>query len=73
MRIAVGIKEAMIAGVMAMTGETPKSPAINKAVEEFVWRRKAKEFGSLIRGAISIMAGKPIGVIRCQMAFPIGN
>jgi len=72
MRIAVGIKEAMIAGVMAMTDETPKSPAINKAVEEFVWRRK-KEFGSLIRGAISIMAGKPIGVIRCQMAFPIGN
>ena len=34
---------------MALTGEKNKSPALAKAVTEFVKRRKAREFGRLIR------------------------
>ena len=34
---------------MELTGERKKSPAISKAVVEYVKRRKAKEFGRLIR------------------------
>lgn len=34
---------------MALTGEKSKSPAVAKAVTEFVNRRKAREFGRLIR------------------------
>lgn len=32
-----------------MTGETRKSPALAKAIIEFTRRRRAKEFGRLIR------------------------
>lgn len=35
--------------IMALTGEKNKSPALAKAVTEFVRRRRAKEFGRLIR------------------------
>ncbi len=34
---------------MALTGETQKSPALAKAILEFTYRRRAKEFGRLIR------------------------
>jgi len=49
MRISVEIDEATLREVMAMTGEKRKSPALAKAIVEFVNRRKAREFGRLIR------------------------
>jgi Arc/MetJ family transcription regulator len=49
MRITVDIDEAVLAEVMALTGETQKSPALSKAILEFTYRRRAKEFGRLIR------------------------
>lgn len=49
MRISVDIDEATLNEVMAMTGETRKSPALSKAIVEFTRCRKAKEFGRLIR------------------------
>jgi hypothetical protein len=49
MRISVDIDEATLNEVMAMTGETRKSPALSKAIVEFTRRRKAKEFGRMIR------------------------
>lgn len=49
MRISVDIDEATLNEVMAMTCETRKSPALSKAIVEFTRRRKAKEFGRLIR------------------------
>jgi Bacterial antitoxin of type II TA system, VapB len=49
MRISVDIDEAVLAEVMALTGETQKSPALSKAILEFTYRRRAKEFGRLIR------------------------
>lgn len=34
---------------MKITGEKMKSPAVSKAVEEFVKRKKAREFGRMLR------------------------
>jgi Arc/MetJ family transcription regulator len=49
MRISVDLDESLIAEVMELTGERYKSPALAKAVGEFVRRRRAREFGRLIR------------------------
>ncbi|MGB0414593.1 MAG: type II toxin-antitoxin system VapB family antitoxin [Coraliomargarita sp.] len=49
MRITVDIDEAMLEDLARITGESKKSPAIAKAVTEFVNRKKAKEFGMLLR------------------------
>ncbi|MFZ4597553.1 MAG: type II toxin-antitoxin system VapB family antitoxin [Terrimicrobiaceae bacterium] len=49
MRISVDIAEDVLEEVMALTGEKSKSPALAKAVTEFVRRQRAKEFGRLIR------------------------
>jgi Arc/MetJ family transcription regulator len=48
MRITIEIDESILSDVQQMTGESKKSPAVSKAVEEFVRRRKAKEFGALL-------------------------
>jgi len=49
MRITVDIDPEPLAEVLRMTGERKKSPAIAKAVAEYVRRRKAEEFGRLLR------------------------
>jgi len=49
MRVSVDIDEETMKEVMALTGETQKSPALAKAIVEFTYRRRAKEFGRLIR------------------------
>ncbi len=48
MRITIEIDESILSDVQQMTGESKKSPAVSKAVVEFVRRRKAKEFGGLL-------------------------
>lgn len=49
MRISVDIDEETLREVMEITGERNKSPALAKAVTEFVRRRRAREFGRMIR------------------------
>jgi Arc/MetJ family transcription regulator len=49
MRITVDIDEGTMDELMIITGEKMKSPAVSKAVEEFVKRKKAKEFGRMLR------------------------
>ena len=49
MRITVDIDSSVIDDLMKITGEKMKSPAISKAVEEFVKRKKAREFGRMLR------------------------
>jgi 16S rRNA C1402 N4-methylase RsmH len=49
MRVTVEIDEATMAEVIALTGESRKSPALAKAIVEFTRRQRAKEFGRLIR------------------------
>lgn len=49
MRITVDIDDATLDELVKMTGETKKSPAVAKAVTEYVRRLKMKEFGRLLR------------------------
>ncbi len=49
MRITVDIEETVLDDLVKLTGETKRSPAVAKAVEDFVRRQKLKEFGRLIR------------------------
>ena len=49
MRISVEIDDALMTEVIALTGEKNKSPAVAKAVRQFVLRANAREFGRLIR------------------------
>jgi hypothetical protein len=49
MRITVDIAEDVLDELSKITGEDKKSPAISKAVNEFVKRAKAKEFGKMLR------------------------
>jgi len=49
MRISVEVSEDILKEVMAMTGEKSKGASLARAVMEFVKRRKAREFGKLMR------------------------
>jgi Arc/MetJ family transcription regulator len=49
MRITVDFEDTELAELLQVTGETKKSSAVNKAVTEFLNRKKAKEFGRLLR------------------------
>ena len=51
MRITIEIDENILSDVQQMRGDSQKSPAVSKAVEKFVRRRKAKEFGNLLMEA----------------------
>lgn len=48
-RISVEIEDSLLEALLRITGEKSKSPAIGKAVEEFVKRSTAREFGKKIR------------------------
>ena len=43
------IDEAVLADLAKITGERKRSPAVALAVEEFVKRRQAREFGRMLR------------------------
>lgn len=49
MRITVDIEDEIINDAMQLTGEKNKSPAIAKAVEHYVKRMRAREFGRRLR------------------------
>jgi Arc/MetJ family transcription regulator len=49
MRITLDIDEAILADLLKITGDKNKSPAVARAVTDFVRRTRAKEFGRLIR------------------------
>lgn len=49
MRISVDVDEETMRDVIHLTGEKAKGPALARAVEEFVKRKKAAHFGRLIR------------------------
>jgi Arc/MetJ family transcription regulator len=48
MRITIDITDELLSDVLSYTGETKKSPAVARVVEEFIKRQKAKEFGNKI-------------------------
>lgn len=52
MRITVEIDEATLEDLSRITGESKKSPAVAKAVTEFVNRKKARELGRMLREGV---------------------
>ncbi len=52
MRITVDIDDSVVEELMKITGAKMKSPAVSKAVEEFVKRKKAREFGRMLREGV---------------------
>ena len=49
MRITVEIEESVLDELVQLMGEKKKSPAISKAIVEYVKRRKAQDLGRLLR------------------------
>ena len=49
MRITVDIEENELNELLKLTGEKKKSSAVNKAVTDYLNRKKAREFGRLLR------------------------
>jgi hypothetical protein len=49
MRITVDIDKSILDELVVITGEKKMSPAVNKAVTEFVKRQKARQFGRMLR------------------------
>ncbi len=49
MRVSVEINEATLNALRRLTGERKMSPAISRAVTEFVRRQRVREFGRLLR------------------------
>jgi Arc/MetJ family transcription regulator len=52
MRITVDIEEEVLAELLKITGDKNKSPAVARAVTEFVRRKQAREFGRMIREGV---------------------
>ena len=49
MRVSVEIDESTLHELRRLTGEKKMSPAISRAVTEFVRRQRVREFGQLMR------------------------
>ena len=49
MRITVDIEKDILEDLIRITGDSKKSPAVVKAVADFVRRQKAREFGRMLR------------------------
>lgn len=49
MRITVDIDDEVLNELLKITGDKNKSPAVARAVTEFVRRKQAREFGRMIR------------------------
>lgn len=52
MRITVDIEEEVLAELMRITGDKNKSPAVARAVTDFVRRQQARAFGRMIREGV---------------------
>jgi len=52
MRITVDIEDDILSELLKITGDKNKSPAVAKAVTEFVRRKQAREFGKMIREGV---------------------
>jgi Arc/MetJ family transcription regulator len=52
MRITVDIEDEVLTELLKITGDKNKSPAVARAVTEYVRRKQAREFGRMIRDGV---------------------
>ncbi len=74
MRITVDIEDEVLSDLLKITGDKHKSPAVSRAVTEFVRRKQAREFGRMIREGIfdyPAPAADPSGLDPANPAPPL--
>ena len=60
MRITVDIENDVLAELLKITGDKNKSPAVARAVTEFVRHKHAREFGRMIREGVFDYPAPPV-------------
>ena len=71
MRITVDIEEDVMAELLKITGDKNKSPAVARAVTEFVRRKQAREFGRMIREGVFDYPAPPVDAAGLDLANPV--
>lgn len=65
------IEESVLLELLKITGDKNKSPAVARAVTEFVRRRKAREFGRMIREGVFDYPAPAVDVAGLDPANPV--
>lgn len=71
MRITVDIEEEVLSELLRITGDKNKSPAVARAVTEFVRRKQAREFGRMIREGVFDYPDPKTGATGQDLANPV--
>ncbi|MBC8127728.1 MAG: type II toxin-antitoxin system VapB family antitoxin [Gloeobacteraceae cyanobacterium ES-bin-144] len=71
MRITVDIDNDVLTELMKITGDKNKSPAVARAVTEFVRRKQAREFGRMIREGVFDYPAPPADAADFDPANPV--
>lgn len=71
MRITVDIEDEVLAELLKITGDKNKSPAVARAVTEFVRRKQAKEFGRMIREGVFDYPAPALDAAGLDLANPV--
>jgi Arc/MetJ family transcription regulator len=71
MRITVDIEDDVLAELLKITGDKNKSPAVARAVTEFVRRKQAREFGRMIREGVFDYPAPAVDAAGHDLANPV--
>jgi len=71
MRITVDIEDEVLTELLRITGDKNKSPAVARAVTEFVRRKQAREFGRMIREGVFDYPGPEADAAGHNLANPV--
>lgn len=70
-RITVDIEDEVMDELLKITGDKNKSPAVARAVTEFVRRKQAREFGRMIREGVFDYPAPPADPAGLDPANPV--
>lgn len=71
MRITVDIEDDILTELLKITGDKNKSPAVARAVTEFVRRKQAREFGRMIREGVFDYPAPAVDMAGLDLANPV--
>jgi Arc/MetJ family transcription regulator len=71
MRITVDIEDDVLAELLKITGDKNKSPAVARAVTEFVRRKQARDFGRMIREGVFDYPAPAVDAAGSDLANPV--
>ena len=71
MRITVDIENSILDELLKITGDKNKSPAVARAVTEYVRRKKARDFGRMIREGVFDYPAADVDAAGIDTANPV--